>query len=286
MSLFATSIIWGGGFIFTAMALDSGMHPLVVMSLRFLIPSALMAVIINKKIFSVTLAELRCGLISGALIFVGFMAQTYGISLTTPANNAFITATNVIMVPYISWMFSKKHPGARSFVLTCTCFIGTVVLSWTPGFGLSFNTGDWLTLLCALLFACHISYLSIAATQVENVARLNFIQLLTCGILSAAAVFTFDISLEFAARTGLISVLYLGILSTGLCYFLQTWAQCYVSPSRAAVILSCEGMFGSLFSVMLGYDKPTLNLLIGGIIIILSVILIQIDFKELPGIKK
>ena len=280
-SLFLTSIIWGGGFIFTAMALDSGMHPIVVIALRFLIPSVFMLLFFFKKLSSISFFELRSGIISGVLVFAGFLSQTYGISLTTPANNAFITATNVIMVPYISWVLSKAYPGIRSFILTLTCFAGTIILSWSPEFGLNFNAGDWLTLLCAFLFACHISYLSVITKKLKSVVMLNFIQLLSVGILSVLTILIFDISTDFSLKTGLTSVIYLGVLATGLCYFLQTWAQCHVSPSRAAIILSCEGLFGSLFSVLLGYDKFTSNLLFGGLIILISIILIQVDLSEL-----
>ena len=58
-------------------------------------------------------------------------------------------------------------------------------------------------------------------------------------------------------------------------------AQKRISPSGTAIILSLEGFFGSLFSVLLGLDKATPTFIIGGAIILLSVIAVQIE----PGLK-
>jgi drug/metabolite transporter (DMT)-like permease len=88
---------------------------------------------------------------------------------------------------------------------------------------------------------------------------------------------TFSISV---LRSIVSEILYLGLLSTGLCFFLQSWAQRRLSPTRTAVILSCEGLFGGLFSVLWGYDSLTANFVLGGSIILISVILVQIEPKS------
>ena len=80
-----------------------------------------------------------------------------------------------------------------------------------------------------------------------------------------------------------LSVLYLGLMSTCLCFFLQTAAQKYADATKAVIFLSMEGVFGSLFSVMLGLEPFTWMLGAGGAMLFLSAVLTEV---KLPAIKK
>ena len=80
---------------------------------------------------------------------------------------------------------------------------------------------------------------------------------------------------DFAA--GWAPVLYMALLSTAFAFFAQTYAQKHTSPARAAIILGCEGLLGSIFSVLLGYEPVTINLVVGGTIIFLSLLLMEVN---------
>ncbi|KAF5045874.1 EamA-like transporter family protein [anaerobic digester metagenome] len=281
--LLSVAFIWGGGFIFTNIAVQCGISPALLLTLRFFIPAAIMAILFGKELAVSSLEDLKFGLIAGTILFVAFFCQTYGIKFTTPANNAFLTATNVIMVPFLSLMLFKQKPGLRSTLCAFICFIGAAVLSWSPGVGLTFNVGDWLSLLCAFLFACHYAYLGLSARRIRSAAVLSFFQLAVVSVLSLVTFLLFERPLFSAAalKAGTGAILYLALFSTGYCYFVQSWAQRRFSASGTAIILSTEGLFGSLLSVICGFDKPTVTLLAGGGIILVSVILVQLDFDEI-----
>lgn len=275
------ALIWGSGFVFTNYAVLSGMPPSLILALRFLIPVAVMAALFRQELAVASVDDFRYGAIAGGILFTAFLLQTYGIKYTSPSNNAFLTTTNVVMVPFISWILLKKSPGLRSVALAFLCFVGMAVLSWSPGVGLTFNLGDWLTLLCAFCYACHIAFLGLSDKRVGSAAVLNFTQLAVAGVLSTVVFVLFERRAfsPDSLKTGLLPVIYLGLFATGLAFFIQSWAQRRVPPTRTAVILSCEGMFGSVFSVLCGYDRLSLQLVAGGTVILLSVILIQIDLS-------
>ncbi|MEA5136337.1 MAG: DMT family transporter [Candidatus Fimivivens sp.] len=283
MLLLSVAFIWGGGFIFTNIAVQCGISPALLLTLRFFIPAVIMAALFSKELAVSSLKDLKFGLIAGTILFVAFFCQTYGIKFTTPANNAFLTATNVIMVPFLSLVLFKQKPGLRSTVSAFICFIGAAVLSWSPGVGITFNIGDWLSLLCAFLFACHYAYLGISAKQIRSAAVLSFFQLAVVSALSLVTFLIFERPMFSvpALKSGIGAILYLALFSTGYCYFVQSWAQRRFSASGTAIILSTEGLFGSLLSVLWGFDKPTIMLLAGGSIILISVILVQLDFEEI-----
>ncbi len=100
MSLLLVAIIWGGsGFIVNKNALDY-MDPIYILVLRFTLSSILMGIIFWKRLVKIKLQDLKAGVVIGIFfIFSFFLAQTIGLQYTTVSKQAFITASNVVMVP-------------------------------------------------------------------------------------------------------------------------------------------------------------------------------------------
>lgn len=277
LSLLIVAVIWGTGFIASQMAIDSGMRFGQILLLRFSLATVLVAIPFRRELKHFSKEELRFGGLAGLFLFLSFYTQTAGLNFTTPSNNAFLTSSNVVMVPFLSWFIFCKRPPARLIVCAALCFGGMAVLSLQPGQGFVLNVGDLLTLLCAFLFACHIISVGVGATRMRY-QKLFFLQMLTAAFLSLVCFLAFDAgrTIPGALAAGLPAALYLGVFSTCISFFLQTKAQEKVSPSKTAIILSTESLFGSLFSILLGYELPTWNLLTGGLLIVASVLLTEL----------
>jgi len=259
----------------------------MLVTLRFFIPSVIMALMFRKELAEGSLFEYLYSAGAGLLLFLAFVSQTYGISFTTPANNAFLTSTNVIMVPFISMLVFKHRLELKSIICAFTCFLGAATLSWSPGIGITFNIGDQLTLLCALLFALHYAYLGKFAPVCKHTGLLCCIQLFSTSVF-AFILFMFTDYSSFSLqllKPSFAGILYLALFSTGFCYFVQTWAQKHFPPVGTAIILSMEGFFGSCFSVALGRDEPTVTFITGGAIVLLSVIAIQLTHEDIKRFK-
>ena len=110
--LIAVTVIWGGGFVASDMALES-LRPFQIMTIRFLLASLLMGTASIRKLKGMKSGEIRAGILMGAALFVGFAFQIVGLQYTTPSKNAFLTALNVVMVPFIAFVILKKKVGAR-----------------------------------------------------------------------------------------------------------------------------------------------------------------------------
>jgi drug/metabolite transporter (DMT)-like permease len=273
--LLAVSLIWGIGFSATNNALSLGAAPSLILTLRMLIPALFFGLFFRRQIKIVSMRAVCFGIKAGFFLFFGFMMQTIGMKYTTPANSAFITSSNVIMVPFLSWLIIKRRPKIRELLLSAVCFLGISILSSKDS--ALFGLGDTLTLFCALGFAAHIAFLGTAQNYELGAGALVFFQLLTAGVLSFFVFMFFD-SQSFSfplLKSAAPDIIFLALLPTGLCFFLQSWAQRRISASKAAVILSCEGLFGCIFSVINGFDHLSVDLLLGGSIILISVILIQ-----------
>lgn len=267
--LILVTVIWGGGFVASDMALES-LLPFQIMTIRFLLAAVLMGAVSVKGLRDMKKEEIRAGAMMGTALFAGFALQIVGLQYTTPSKNAFLTALNVVMVPFIAFIICKKKIGVKGIVGAVMAIAGVGILSLEKDLSLGF--GDGLTLLCAVGFAFQI-FLTSEFVKKYRAVVLNFVQMLTAFILSVISLFAFG-ELEFAVTTkGWLSVLYLGVVSTTICYLLQTASQRYVDETKAAIILSMESVFGTLFSILILHEQITLRMTVGCVIILAAVII-------------
>jgi drug/metabolite transporter (DMT)-like permease len=76
-------------------------------------------------------------------------------------------------------------------------------------------------------------------------------------------------------------VLYLGLVSTLLAYFIQTASQKYTTSSQAAIILSTEAFFGMISSVIILSERVSINMLVGAVFIFIGILIVELEFKLL-----
>lgn len=276
--LVMVTVIWGGGFVASDIALSS-MRPFQIMAVRFLLAAVLMGLISIRSLKGITKGEIRAGALMGTALFVGFALQIVGLQYTTPSKNAFLTALNVVIVPFIAFIILKKKVGAKGIIGAVMAVVGVGLLSLNSGFTL--GLGDGLTIICAVGFAFQI-FLTSEYVKKYRATALNFIQMMTAFILSLISMFAFGETTFEVTTEGWVSVLYLGIISTTLCYLLQTASQRYVDETKAAIILSMESVFGTVFSIIILHEVITTRMIIGSIIILVAVVISNLgDAKEI-----
>lgn len=272
--LILVTVIWGGGFVASDMALES-MKPFQIMMVRFLLASVLMGVISwgqrkGEEKLKDRSGAIKAGVLMGVTLFMGFAFQIIGLQYTTPSKNAFLTALNVVIVPFIAFVILKKKIGAKGIIGAVMSVLGLGLLSLNGNFTVSL--GDGLTLLCAVGFAFQIFFTS-EFVKKYPASVLNMVQMFTAFVLSAISLMIFGEN-DFQVTTqGWLSVLYLGVVSTTICYLLQTACQKYIDETKAAIILSMESVFGTIFSILILHEVVTVRMVIGCAVILAAVII-------------
>lgn len=278
--LLIVTIIWGSGFTASQAAIDGGLSAAFIMFGRFLVAALTIGLVFCKKLKNWTKKEILMSLTVGLILFFAHFTQTLGLEQTTPSKNAFLTATNVVMVPFLYWILARKQPGVKAFISAVICFAGICILSVDFSQGMVFGVGDLLSLLCALLFALHIAVVGYFVDKMDGI-KLAFGQLAGAAIFSTIAFLILDRDFSVIRPTiGVASVVYLGVFSTGVCFFLQTISQEHVSSTKASLILSLESVFGTMFSILLGYEVLKINMVLGGLMILASIIFVEVQFKK------
>ena len=268
MSLLFVAIVWGGGFIAVKGALDN-ITPFYIMAMRFGISTIIMLIVFRKKIKHITKNQLAVGTFVGLLLFLGFTAQTVGMKYTTAGKNAFLTGTNVVIVPFLFWAISKKKPDTYSLVSAFLCFIGIGMLTLDGGIHISL--GDGLTLICAVFFAAHIVSVGLFTEKVGAIT-LVIIQLGTAAIFSLIAALIFEPIPSHLNTNTLFAIGYLAIFSTMFAFIIQNVAQKYTTSTHAAIILCLESVFGSILSVLMLNEIFTSKMIIGCLTIFIAII--------------
>lgn len=278
ISLVITAIIWGSGFVASAVALDH-YTPYQILAGRFFIGVLLLSMVFHKKLMTIKKSVLIKGIILGGILYIAFVLQTVGLQFTTPSKNAFLTAVNVVIVPFIGFVIYKRRLDVFELTGAVIAVIGIALLSLQ--FSGEVNIGDVLTLLCAFAFAFHIFYTArfvknedaivLTLIQMGTAATIGFIVMLSKGELS--------FSLESSA---LMPLVYLGVFSTTIAYLLQTVAQKYVTETKAAIVLSTEALWGTLFSVILLSELLTFRMGMGAVLILVAIIIAETKPSLIP----
>jgi drug/metabolite transporter (DMT)-like permease len=200
-------------------------------------------------------------------MFGGFVTQTIGLNHTTATKSGFITGSVVVMIPFLQFYMEKKVPTKGAIFGTILVFIGLLFLSsggndlisFITDLGGSFNFGDFMTLVCAIIFAHYVVYIDIYTNKYEFIYLFS-LQIFTTallGILSASFIGISDLGeIRFVLTESLIfGLLYTGILATVVNIGIQTKFQKLITPTKAGIIYSFEPIFAAIFAFFLLNEK-------------------------------
>jgi drug/metabolite transporter (DMT)-like permease len=270
-------MVWGGGFVVTKNALEV-ITPLYFLSIRFMIAGILMVIIFFPKLRKASWQDIKNSCIVGIFLSLGFITQTFGANLTTPAKSSFITGLNVVLVPFIMILFTKKFPGRKAVITAVVAFVGLSLISVNEQ--LAIGAGDFLTFLCAIFYACHIVSIGFYANKTDAIV-LATIQVLFAGVVCSLLAVSFEPVPVLSGISIWSGILYSALLSTLAAFLIQNLAQRNTPSTHAAIILCLESVFGALASVLFWNESMTLKMVIGCLLIFVAIIINEVDFSAL-----
>lgn len=249
LTLFAVSIIWGTAFVAQAVAGQAGSVHLFngmrfLLAALILLPFALRVRRSASPTFKVDRGEWLWMVAAGVVLFAAAAFQQLGLLYTSAGHAGFITSLYVVFVPVFLFLFWKETTHWLMVLAVILAAAGAFLLS-TGGISLTPQPGDLLELVGAFLWTGHVILLGKAASRYEPLT-FSAGQFIICGLLSLAFGLRVEQMDGATLRTLIAPVIYTAVLSVGLGYTLQVWAQHYTPPSDAALILSLEAVFAVL----------------------------------------
>lgn len=246
------------------------MSPNAFIFFRFFLTLLIFLAVYRKRIKTYKRVDVTRGVILGGFLFVGFLAQTIGLIYTSSANSAFITGTNLMLIPFVQIIIIKIKPKFENIIGIVIVMFGIFILSDVQHTSLNF--GDFVTMICAVAFSFHIVYLD-KYSHISDTMPLIYGQYLAMTVLSFLSMFFFEHlwlgQFKFEYNHFLLfSIVFNGIFSTFIALFLAMRFQKYTTPVRAGLIYNMEQVFAVIFAFFLISEMLSKNQIIGAFIIL------------------
>ncbi|MBR0256907.1 MAG: DMT family transporter [Synergistaceae bacterium] len=273
LGLLYCALFWG--LSFPTMKILVGIYPASwLLFLRFSAGAMMIYIFFHRRINESFRKVLKGGVIIGILLYIAITTQTIGLRYIGGGRSAFISATYVLMVPFMLWALERVFPGWMTIFAACLCVAGMYLLA--DDLSGAVNTGDILTLICALTFAVQVIAISRYAHDCDPVA-LSFVEFVAFALMSLVSSLIFESPDEYISRNGLPELVFTIIFATFGCYMMQIIAQKYAEPSHATIIMSLESVFGLVASVVFLNESVSLRMLTGCAMIFIAVLVSELS---------
>lgn len=270
LALVGVTAVWGSTFVVVKDAVEK-MPVTDFLTWRFGLAALAMVVLRPRALAALGPAGRRAGVVLGVALGVGYLLQTLGLQTTSAAVSGFITGMFVVLTPLGAALLLREPPPAVAWAAVGLATVGLGLLSLR---GLAVGGGELLTLGCAAAFALHIVGLGRWAPR-HDAFGLAVVQLLTTTTL--VALVAVPGGLVVPPDAGVWAALALTALAaTALAFVVQTWAQAHLPPTRAAVIMTMEPVFGGLFAVLLAGEVLGPKVLVGAALVLAAMVLTEV----------
>ncbi len=252
--------VWGWTFVLVKDAVTQ--YPtLPFLQIRFGLALVVMAVLVHRL---PTRRELALGLVVGAVLAGGYLAQTAGLAITSPGNAGLITGLFVVLTPLLNRIFGAPVEW-WTWVSALVSLSGIGLLTG----GLSgINVGDVLVLACAVLFALHIVLLGRWSPGLRS-APLALVQMGACTLLFSAGG---TWSLRPPSGAVWLAIVVTALLASAFAYYVQTLAQVHIPPDRIALILTLEPAWALAAAVLLAGQRLGLAEALGAALLLAAIV--------------
>ena len=268
-------MVWGLSLVVAYDLLGTGIPPFFLIAITYGIGALTLfaAKMVYRPTPAISRDELRYGVAVGVLIFTAFGLQTLGLVYTTPAKSGLLTILYVIFVPILISVILKKL-SVRSILFALVGFAGVLVMSGITGGDASMNIGDMLTIVCAVMFAMQFIALEMFSPRL-NAINFTLIQMVAATFVGIVVSLLFE-SGQYSGMDlagSWMGLLFMGLIVTGLGFFVQTAVQKKIPSTTISVMCCSESVFALVFSWALGYESVTAPLFVGAVLIVASTVL-------------
>lgn len=277
-----SSIIFGLSFLFTKKALSVA-SPIALVSFRFLTAFIIMTLLIVVKVIKVNYKNKPMGWLLLLAFFepvIYFIFETYGLQYTPSSIGGLMIALIPIAVTILGTYFLNERPSLKQMIFIITSVAGVALI------GVMGSSGDsggslWgiLLLFGAVLSAAFFSIISRKISKDFTPVEITYFMMLSGAVcFNVISIFNHMINKEMVFffepiknKTFIVSVLYLGILSSIVAYFLINFALSKIEASKTSVFSNISTIVSIAAGVIFLKESFHSYHLVGSVLILLGV---------------
>jgi drug/metabolite transporter (DMT)-like permease len=273
--------IWGSNFLIAKYTL-AYFKPLTVASFRILITTIAFFFVwlFTRERIKIPFPDhVRIAILAFTGVFLNQVLFITGLNMTTPAHAALMVATIPIFVFIFAGKFLKEGLLNVKGSGILISFAGVIILTriWEFNFHSSNLTGDLIIIANSVAFAIYtiLGKPILSKYKPINVTSIVYFYAVWM-MLPFYPFYLRNIPYSTIPLQGYMALAFVVILSTFVAYILYYWALARIEASRAAAIIYLQPLIGSSLSIIFGFEAFSMNLLIGGALIIGGVLLTEI----------
>ena len=204
-----------------------------------------------------------------------FVCEVSGVLYTSATNAAVLISLSMILTALAETLINRSRVSGSLWLMGMLSCLGVLLLSLHSGFNLSFNLGDGLILLAAVGRAIMVT-LTKRLTHNRSITMLSLTAIQSLVVMLMAIIVGWG-SGESIAWSSLsqpafwLITLYLVLMCTLFAFFAQNLAISRTSPTRVALLMGSEPLFGALFAMLWLGESLSLIQWFGALLIIASV---------------
>ena len=268
--------VWGTTFVNTKVLYNSGLTPLEIFFLRFVIAYICIWFISPRHLLSRTwrdeLLIVLLGITGGSVFF---LAENYAVGLTFVNNVSFIVCTAPLMTVILGITFVKSIKASWSLILgSLTALLGVAVVIFNGSFVLHLNPwGDLLALLASVCWAVY----SLLMKKISHDYSAVFItrKIFFYGLVTVLPAFLFD---PWTATPAMLltpkvvlNLLFLGLVASFLCFVLWTLVIAKIGAMTSSNYLYLNPITTVVASAFFLNEPMTAIAYVGSALILLGV---------------
>ena len=264
--------------------------PGMLVAIRGLFAVIVIAAFINKGFKQINKSYILTAIPAGIILALAYIFQFTGLKYTDPSKNAFLENISCVAIPIFMFIFVREKPTWYSVVAALICVVGSIFLIGN-GFAILhfFDNvtflGDGFSAIGGLFFGLDIAFTKVYCKDKDPLLYV-FLQLCVLTVVCFAYSFIFEGAIFHTIAFSIdwlsvLEVLFLGIVCTALCWVARAWAMKYIDALTVSLLVPLSAVVATTLSIAFGMEQFTLNLLIGGLIILLSIAVSAIfDYRK------
>ncbi|MCB8876014.1 DMT family transporter [Acidisoma silvae] len=273
LALLGIAVVWGASYPVTKIALAYA-TVLTLILYRFALTGLLMSALSWRDLAAISRADLAKGILLGGILFSIFSAEVAGVALASATHAALIISLCTLFTPLLDYGLAKRLPPRGILAGAVLACAGVALL---VGGLASWSAGDGLLLLAAGLRAVMVvtTKRTMAGSRLSSKAltalQANTVSVLTLALLLALpgpAAILITAPPRFWISTG-----FLSIFCTVLAFYVQNAMVRRTSPTRVALLMGTEPLFGFALAHLLIAEPVTATTSAGAALILLGTFL-------------
>lgn len=273
--------IFGGSYLFTKSTTNS-VSAFTLLGWRFFVAFLLLTALVLIGVIKVDFKGKKIGSLLAIAFFhpvLYFTCETFGISMTSASESSTIIAAVPITTMIISALILKEKPTRIQVVGIAVTIVGVVVTVLTNGMQVSFSALGYVILICAITSFSLFSAFSRKTTQFTEMEK-TFVMVCSGALVFGAAALidnaqsgtvVWMLTLPLRDVGFLVSILYMGTLSSVLAFLLYNKGLALIGTTRASSFVGISTVVAVILGVLILGEPISIPKAVGAVLVLAGV---------------